>query len=67
MTERATRRKIELVTDDPLLWDVRETLRQLGGISRRTLERLPLKQVHIGTRVFYRPEEVRAYIRDRAA
>lgn len=67
MTRDTKKPKLEIVSDDPLLWNVRETLRQLGGISRRTLERLPLAPVHIGSRVMYRPDEVRAYIRDRAA
>jgi hypothetical protein len=59
-------RKLELVTPDgpnALLWDVAETRRQLGGISRRTLERLEIKPIKIGARTFYRPEDVREYVR----
>ena len=54
-------------TADALLWDVAETRRQLGGISRRTLERYDdeLGPVHIGRRRMYRPERVRAFVRAR--
>ena len=63
-------RKIELVKasgPDVLLWDVAETCRQLGGISRRTLERMELKPIKLGRRTFYRPEEVKAEVAKRAA
>lgn len=57
-------RKIELVTPsgpDVLLWDVAETCRQLGGISRRTLERMEdLAPIKFGRRTFYEPADVRA-------
>jgi hypothetical protein len=63
-------RRVELATSDGpdvLLWDVAETCRQLGGISRRTLERMDLKPVKIGRRTFYKPEDVRAVVRRESA
>ena len=62
--------RIELVRPDgpdTLLWDVAETCRQLGGISRHTLERMPVKPIKLGRRTFYRPEDIRAEIARRTA
>ena len=49
-----------------LLWSLDETARQLGGVSRRTVQRLlargVLSFVHIGRRKLVVPESVQQYV-----
>ena len=50
----------------PLLWNLNETARQLGGISTRTVRRLvaagELTRVRIGRRVLIPDQSIQAYI-----
>jgi hypothetical protein len=55
--------------NDPLLWSLAETARQLGGVSTRTVRRLldrgDLSPGRVGRRLMVRADSVRAYV-DRA-
>lgn len=55
---------------DRLLWSIDETARQLGNISRRTVERLlatgKLRPVKIGRRRMIDPESARALVTNNA-
>ncbi|WP_367268252.1 tyrosine-type recombinase/integrase [uncultured Lamprocystis sp.] len=63
------RTRYDAVTD-PLLWSVDETARQLGNISRRTVERLlatgKLRPVKIGRRRMVDPKSARALVTNNA-
>jgi len=51
---------------DPLLWDLSETARQLGGVSTRTVQRLigagEINARRVGRRLMVRVDSVRAYL-----
>jgi hypothetical protein len=54
------------VKPDPLLWDYPETQRQLGKVSRKTVQRLgdrgEIDIMNIGPRRFHIVPSVRAYV-----
>ncbi|WP_083924517.1 helix-turn-helix domain-containing protein [Lamprocystis purpurea] len=63
------RTRYDAVTE-PLLWSIDETARQLGNISRRTVERLlatgKLRPVKIGRRRMIDPASARALVTNNA-
>jgi excisionase family DNA binding protein len=54
------------MSSEPLLWDLSETARQLGGISTRTVRRMldrgELTAHRLGRRLMIRADSVRGYL-----